>query len=783
MEAMTALRRECAMIFKTAAGLCLLFFITSCGLRVGDVYKDLPSKGSALDCMNHLNDRFNNFLTQKIPKEEALSFPKCLQSALLAFKYHVSGENQEIYTPDELRNFIQKFFLTDQKIQDSLMDSLMVLKTHSVGGTKDRLTSQEIDQLIVLIQHFGRFMEGIYPYNRILFTSVKAPPEEVDKGLENLKQKLQQLFKEIFQRPYSLQSAYDLNVELEKLLNNSNETPNNIAFMQMIQPLASFIFNETSKDIVLVEEWEELINSMVSLYSIFTYFRLASIHKDHLPQRVVFYSKTAQSVLYFLEKTIHSQHHSSSIQGAALWNLANRLYSEGIITHDLRLSSLASLFQALFGKIIAGSSKGFDFSIGAAELENLKAGYNRWAAVQQILNQSQRLSEKSKNSQIFSKFFNWQTFSPAAVLHMNTLLSFRMLYNEQEDSDFNVYLKYDKYLRPPGYKNLTIYSFYWGLVKMMYRGYAQRFPNKGLTREELAEFLKDIAGAAADLGSVNALGDPESDNFGRTEFMAANLITYATNGFYKDEWVIENQKKIELVSLKESMEYLSLTQLVFNSLNSLYAKMQELCSKDSITRSCFYSNILRAVQESITGMPHLINALSQMSHDEESAYTDMTFKVSVISDEDIQTLQIIRPVHLRNLIFALIYQEVMFSRFNFNSNELLEDNEISHGFPLYQGLIQYVAENVLCLDISSMAEKGTDQAVYNYVVLERKVPPFNDIHGLEKLGLNTYLFYLHWTSNPMLKFQLNRTQLLELAFNLVQALTKKQDQFGACGGG
>ena len=59
-------------------------------------------------------------------------------------------------------------------------------------------------------------------------------------------------------------------------------------------------------------------------------------------------------------------------------------------------------------------------------------------------------------------------------LYINNLSTFRPLYNEEEDSDFNIYLLDDHNIsKQSGYKNLTMNAFYQSVVKAIIRGYGK----------------------------------------------------------------------------------------------------------------------------------------------------------------------------------------------------------------------------------------------------------------------------------------------------------------------
>ena len=167
-------------------------------LRIGDVYENPPLQDMGISCMNRLGEQLDLYLKKEIPESEIGNFSRCLQTSLITFKHHVWGEERETYTPHELKDFIQKFFLTDRVIDDQTLDHLMLFKSKYTGGSVNELTHQEIDQIIELIRSFEDFMATVYPYNDIFFGDEIPTSQRLDEGLNVLRQSLKKLLNHRF---------------------------------------------------------------------------------------------------------------------------------------------------------------------------------------------------------------------------------------------------------------------------------------------------------------------------------------------------------------------------------------------------------------------------------------------------------------------------------------------------------------------------------------------------------------------------------------------------------
>lgn len=736
----------------------LLLFNLSCGLYIGEKF-ETPTQKETLGCMNDLGQQIQDYIDHILPESEIEFLSECLQSSLLTFKYYVWGKNRTTYTPEELRSFIHDFFLQNQTISDNLMKELMIFKTSAVGGDVHLLTSKEIDQLIQLIAIFKDFLSLVYPHTKALAQKEFTSVEEMEGRLQELRQETQNFFKALFQKPYSLNSADNLIQQIKILLGLSHDTKA-ITALKIFKP---FIFSQNT-DIVQPDQWKPLISVMTDLLSANIYFLFPIEH--NLKNRTAYLSQSFRHVLSFLEKVIGK---TRSLSKKEIMNLARSMHDQNLISKDISLSGVQKILQIVFGKIMAQAED--DFSIGRDEYLWLKSEYEKWAKTQQALNDAHLQFKDSFSNQ--AHLFD----------EISPFTKFRPLYKENNDKDFNIYFVNNAHIDWDhlNYKNITITSFYSAIVRALFRGYAKKFPSQGLTQEEMVHLFRDVYSLYQDLGISVSSSSPDSENFGDMEFLSANILTYATKGYYTDSWVEDEGKKVELINEREAVEYLSIIQFVFRAVDQLFEKMKEFCS-DPIEKSCFYKNILPAVEQSFSNMPHFLSEISEMASEEKEEYTHILFQLAVVNDHKRETVQYLHRDHMRNLVFSFLYQEVMFTRFDVNSDNILQETEVDQAFPLYQGIIQHVAKEIFCTDAQQMEEDKIDQSIYRFSVHYRHPPSSNDcdIWMLLK-GRKCDKWKLagrKWTN--LWNLELTRLPLLQMAYHLTNSFLINIKKDRAC---
>ena len=732
------------MDFKIFKIIFILCVFGGCGLRVGETYKDPAFLGTNLGCMNKLKEQFTSYVKQDLKEGELGVFSRCLTTAFTIFKHHVWGEDRENYSPEELRSFFHEFFLQDSEISDELLHRLMVFKTALVGGSKDALTLNEIDQIIKRIQNLGKAMEDIYPYNHIVFNQGESSFEELNKGIEVIKKTSSEFSHQMFQKSYSLESAGQLLQGISQLMNFSSDQ--NFLWFRAVKSLAPFILKSSAKkDVILPQEWPVLFSSMTDLLSLLLHLK-TSFNSVPFPQQILHYSRAFEDFLAFLEKRVSS----GAITRAEILQLVQHLKAENIIPEKMKYASLEPVIDAVFGRMIAQTEG--DFSFGREEFLWMEDFYQTWNQRQKDI----RL--------VVSDPDGLEKISEKNNIVITELSQFKPLYRA-ESPGFDVYLTNsfvadDKSV----YKNLSMHSLSWQMTQAVLRGYAQ-YPNYGLVESEFGNLLKDFRNFISDLSGLKTAPAVNVENYGRTEFIAGHLMLYETEGFYgRDELLDSDGKRVEFISQREGTEFLAMTGFIIKTLKDLSKEFSEVCP-EAVTRSCFINNVLLVVQKISGTMPQLSVFLENLTEKEKNRYADLLFRISVVDPEQIK---IIQSVHLRNLVFALMYQEVTITRYDLNKNTVLDKEELLEGaFQLYDGLIEHFGVNLFCQDPQVFSTQIG--FVFQYIVRHLQLPS-RDMSDFEKVWEAGLQWTNFWNS------KINRIDLTELALTLVQVMQAKSQQ-------
>jgi len=88
----------------------------------------------------------------------------CAAKAVHVFETRVRGAQPGVYTADEVRTLVAKFFLPGARITDRLLAGTMKMKAAFLGGPTDRVTSAEIQKIQDWIELFHQQSVKVYPY-------------------------------------------------------------------------------------------------------------------------------------------------------------------------------------------------------------------------------------------------------------------------------------------------------------------------------------------------------------------------------------------------------------------------------------------------------------------------------------------------------------------------------------------------------------------------------------------------------------------------------------------
>src|ERR1700722_10612897 len=116
--------RLIAMALTTLALLC------GCGIHLGEKAESptIAYSGSGYSCVGEIPQHVEKYFLDQMSEAEITGFMQCLEHAFTSFAQLTRGRDESTYAPDEIRRFLESYFIKDRKISDELLHQFMVIK-------------------------------------------------------------------------------------------------------------------------------------------------------------------------------------------------------------------------------------------------------------------------------------------------------------------------------------------------------------------------------------------------------------------------------------------------------------------------------------------------------------------------------------------------------------------------------------------------------------------------------------------------------------------------------
>ncbi|MEK6704626.1 MAG: hypothetical protein AABZ06_02455 [Bdellovibrionota bacterium] len=176
-------------IFFTAA-VFVAFAATGCSLRVGEQKQEASSQqigGGELGCLVNADETTKRYFNGNADDESIDKMFRCISNGLDLFGKRARGKSEGSFTPQELRGFLERYFLDGLKISDDLLKEAMVLKRALLGGSSDSLALVDLERaryLIDVVRVQALRLRPFIPLN------IKNMSEKTDEWLESAFQAL-----------------------------------------------------------------------------------------------------------------------------------------------------------------------------------------------------------------------------------------------------------------------------------------------------------------------------------------------------------------------------------------------------------------------------------------------------------------------------------------------------------------------------------------------------------------------------------------------------------------
>lgn len=609
----------------------------SCGLRIGEKQPEPPApsySGRGLSCVGQIPKNAEAYAKDQMSENEIDAFVLCIEKAFVSFAQLTRGRNHDsTYTPHEIRDFLQEYFVRSNRISDELMREFMVIKQAMVGGEVGVITRKELYLAVDVLEDLRKEAIRLKPFIKYLNPELaeKLDPDDLDKLGEHLAEAndaLTMTIRTFCARLRKNKKVYPISnlanflthfrdfVRWDQHFAKAKPVEDWIRFLRIFKELTVGV---SKVDAIQPSEWTVLLQAGSKWYLSYLQFRVGIKGK---PIFAEFYEKGLQNTILLareifdqVEEAIGRQPDRKTITFAQIHELIAALHDLNWLPEGVTVESTDRSVEAVVSKIFgqtneapsARSSKG----LTRESLALISHEFFAWTSIQWnlILNyrHSKPLNVRIPNLQQTPMLLPFEMSEPVTkdedsawqeFLHVTNLIP--PLYRNkcedeavaQVDPDcatkegrsqaYKVWIASKNDLRTASvrvdFHHLSMMNLLRSLSKLIFRGYSEdqslRYGWKaGVRKEEMQAFYKDFR----EFGVKLKFFDPRNCKTGERSFIEGNLFTYGADGYSENEG-----SEKSLLTMSELMEFFAFLYSGGSMGKEVYEELKTKCSIDTV---------------------------------------------------------------------------------------------------------------------------------------------------------------------------------------------------------
>lgn len=748
-----------AMCFRRMllAGLTLASF-TGCGLKLFEkAPKETPISysGKGYSCVGEIPERVQDYIDDRLSEAQINQFMQCLQKSFLTFAQLTRGEDRNSYAPEELRRFLESYFIKEHKITDGLLAEFMFVKKVMIGGTLDRITRAELYTAVDILEDIRQEAVRLKPHVRMLNPALVVNEDANGSGprLSEAYGALRQSIQVFSLRLQKSKADYPLVhfqaflqefrefVSWDKHFPNSHSPEDWANFLSVYKELA--VSPEDPK-VIRVADWVPMLQGLSRWYLSYLQYRVGIKDQPLLGgvglQNVLY---LAQEIFALTEEAVNSQP-NKIITFDQLNELTKVMYAMKWIPQNLRLDSVNQTLKVMITRVFGdGSIAPADRHSEGLTLQsvaNMRVEFYRWAYVQ--LNLDAQYGPSSKNSNPDPA--NVPNIQTMTLIPANVRLKLQSLSSGEWDDFMRIKteLRHRALYRPESvrvnllpssqmnsidfdFTNLSRFNFIRMATSLMFRGYAgdrlARWQwSSGITDVEMQKFYEDFRDLGIDLGYADA----RTHNSGTRSFIEGNLFTYVSDGLKPKTWGLQGQ-----LTFPEALEFFAFMYSSADWGKDLRQAVNTVCKEQGpidefgdklpmVRRDCVRQVLGDAIAERGFHMPALQGYLHGLSAKDRieygsillnTAYSPVTSNFEWVGSNELCVIAAVTQ-----------YAETLMTRFDKANDGVLDNADLEDALNMFNGFIRSAAAASGRGELSEGVARGTLIYILQYKAMPRK---------------------------------------------------------------
>lgn len=567
------------MFFKPLqTGLVIGFFglIGGCSFQINDEAPQTKTVALGSDssgCLKNFDQQLVDYFDGKATQAQMTELFGCWDSALDLFVERTRGAEPGVYQVSELQVFLERFFLDGQDLPDGLVREAMVLKQALLGGSREQLTKQDVQNIKEIFETFESISLTMLPYLPVtLDRLVERSPEEVDelaRALQSSGHQLGSTF-DAMAGFYAFDSFEKLLSEFESMLNSKNRSSSGVGLvrrnMQLVRALKGILISPPY-DGIHAKDWIRFLSQGAEWQAFLIQLSYLGQKYDNWMYGPGF--KTVQQIadrgFDLLAKAIEVRP-KNTITFVEINQLLDALKGFDGFPIRINFETVKEALPVLIRRLLSragGPAGGLANGLTLDGFKYLESVYQNWlvrqahfvAIYQESAGQTE-LSQWLMNSEeilqvseeLLSSRPNWTSLNDPKEIYSEHSAVVAILSAADGRPFFPKHENFMRFRGPGleldrqyGLNHFSQVNWRWAVVEVLMKGYVRENkrianfeflhqnlnrPELGSTLEELEEFYYNFRQLGVELN----LFDPRYFDSAQKRFRESNLFTYVGNG-------------------------------------------------------------------------------------------------------------------------------------------------------------------------------------------------------------------------------------------------------------
>jgi hypothetical protein len=755
-------------------------------------------------CLSHAGATLESYFQGKISQGEMRSFWDCFSHSLSLFGENTRGSQADHYKPEELGQFLEKYFLKGKKIQPQLLLQAMRMKQAIVGGSDKNFTKAELRKTIALVQVMKVESLRLLPYMPLNTQNLKTRSKEefdlVMKTTESVFDNLGVSFSKSV-GGYSIDDFDQLLKEFElffteKGTDNASWVRTARNYVGLVKAVKSILIGPPA-NLISVSDWSEVFYSMPRYYTLsLRVSRLQSMEGSMLHGDGLELFTTIVENGYALFSRSIGQHPEHVISFAETDKLLEEMVNSGVLKIKAEIAKpvVPIIFNKILRTPLAAASAYSAKGISQTSLDYLWQNFIFWSEGQRFLEgvYKDTLGSHWLSSDGISRYDILTNIPEEAVRwtrHRNSVSMSAVKDLQKSISELRpLYPGNSAVVRMPGEKVKPIYSFHdlstinWTklIAKVVIRAYAKEPERaqsfKGITSKEAEEFYAEFF----PLGVEFKVLSPTAQAAAIQRFLEADLFSYSSNG--------DN-----LLNVHEVVEMLAILFSTFEKSDKIHEQIVNRCPhvgvdfKKAITldANCYRKEIAINSAKYFEHIPAFAKFLDRCDDDgrnccglsgtlnSNDAFSSAGScsekrKNELLTHRKVKTIMALETIvrkeiaknapyeytHAQGLMLMTYYVEALFERFDVNRSGTIDKDEARMAYPVFEGFLTKAAAK------HGLTDPEDVEALFFYIMKYGSVPE----SLWDKIVYKARTIFRSWT------FETNRGQIVDIFAALLKQL-------------